>query len=395
MRRLTSLPKMKLPHKNKKKEARFLVETGFWIFMLPLIVDAHEDLAYNILTFGRDYNRSAGETRRIEVENGSAAPLQNGETLLGWPDYQRGRVAVVFGTLFAPPIRSKTGDWETQTYATPDEAHLRYRAQLDAYQRLSGDHPDHFRLIASRADLQAILDHWADPLLENHPVGLVPLIEGAEGVRTPSEVESWWQMGVRILGPAWGSNRYCGGTAEPGALTSDGRLLLKAMAEVGFTLDLSHMDELAARQALDMYPGPIIASHANVASLVPGYEGNRLLQDDVIRRILERDGIIGVVPFCRFLSFEWNPGDSRESITLNILAAHVDRICQMAGDASHVGLGSDFDGGFGLSAVPAGVDTIADLQKLAPILAAKGYNDEQVAAVLGKNWLRHLQSCLP
>jgi membrane dipeptidase len=77
------------------------------------------------------------------------------------------------------------------------------------------------------------------------------------------------------------------------------------------------------------------------------------------------------------------------------LAAHVDRICQMAGDARHVGLGTDFDGGFGLSSVPAGVDTIADLQKLGPVLRAKGYNDGQVAAVLGGNWLRHLQTFLP
>jgi membrane dipeptidase len=167
------------------------------------------------------------------------------------------------------------------------------------------------------------------------------------------------------------------------------------MADIGFTLDLSHMDELSARQALDLYPGPIIASHANVAALVPGYDGNRLLRDEVIQGILERDGIIGVVPFCRFLTFEWKFGDLRDSITLETLAAHVDRICQMAGDARHVGLGSDFDGGFGLSAVPSGVDTIADLQKLGPILAAKGYNDEQIAAVLGKNWLRHLQKFLP
>ena len=68
--------------------------------MLPLIVDAHEDIAYNILNFGRDYTRAAAETRRIETGSGSKTPEHNGETLLGWPDYQRGRVAVVFGTLF-------------------------------------------------------------------------------------------------------------------------------------------------------------------------------------------------------------------------------------------------------------------------------------------------------
>ncbi|MFA5873107.1 MAG: membrane dipeptidase [Anaerolineales bacterium] len=363
--------------------------------MLPLIVDAHEDIAYNILNFGRDYTRAAVETRRLEYESGSAAPEHNGETLLGWPDYQRGRVAVVFSTLFVTPICRRTGEWDKQAYADFDQAHRLYRTQLDAYHKLADDHPDHFRLIASRADLETVLTHWADSKAESHPVGLVPLMEGAEGVRTPSELDEWWEWGVRVIGPAWAGTRFCGGTRDPGPLTDEGRLLLKAMADIGFTLDLSHMDELSARQALDLYPGPIIASHANAAALVPGYDGNRLLRDDVIQGILERDGIIGVVPFCRFLTFEWKFGDPRDSITLETLAAHVDRICQMAGDARHVGLGSDFDGGFGLSAVPAGVDTIADLQKLGPILAAKGYNDEQVAAVLGKNWLRHLQTFLP
>ena len=363
--------------------------------MLPLIVDAHEDIAYNILTFGRDYTRAANETRRLESESGSMAPEHNGQTLLGWPDYQRGRVAVVFSTLFGTPIRRRTGEWEKQVYADSDHAHRLYRAQLDSYHKLADDHPDNFRLISSRSDLETVLTHWADSKVENHPVGLVPLMEGAEGVRTPSELDEWWEWGVRVIGPAWAGTRFCGGTDDPGPLTDEGRLLLKAMADIGFTLDLSHMDELSARQSLDLYPGPIIASHANVAALVPGYDGNRLLQDDVIRGILERDGIIGVVPFCSFLTYDWKFGDPRDNITLETLAAHVDRICQMAGDARHVGLGSDFDGGFGLSAAPAGVDTIADLQKLGPILVTKGYSDEQVAAVLGKNWLLHLQTFLP
>jgi membrane dipeptidase len=363
--------------------------------MLPLITDAHEDIAYNILNFGRDYTRAAIDTRRIEKEGGSKAPEQNGETLLGWPDYQRGRVAVIFSTLFVTPFRRRTGEWDKQVYADFNQAHRLYRTQLDAYHKLADDHPDQFRLIASRTDLESVLTHWVDPKFENHPVGLVPLMEGAECVRTPAELEQWWEWGVRIIGPAWAGTRFCGGTQEPGPLTDEGRQLLKAMAGIGFMLDLSHMDELSARQSLDLYPGPIIASHANVASLVPSYAGNRLLRDNVIHSIIERDGIIGVVPFCKFFAFDWKPGDPRDTITLETLASHVDRICQMAGDALHVGLGSDFDGGFGLSAAPDDVDTIADLQKLGPILAAKGYNGEQVEAVLGKNWLRQLQTYLP
>jgi hypothetical protein len=60
----------------------------------PIIVDAHEDLAWNILTFKRDYTHSASETRKNEQD--TIAPQVNGDTLLGWQDYQRGKVAVVF-----------------------------------------------------------------------------------------------------------------------------------------------------------------------------------------------------------------------------------------------------------------------------------------------------------
>ncbi len=361
---------------------------------VPLIVDAHEDLAYNILNFGRDYTRSAAETRRIEKESASEAPRHNGDTLLGWPDYQQGRVAVIFSTLFVTPVRRKEGDWEKVFYADYDQARRQYHAQLEAYHELVDRHPDQFRLVGSRADLDAVLADWSGPA-EKHPVGLLPLMEGAEGVRSPAELDGWWRDGLRIIGPAWAGTRFCGGTRDPGPLTDDGIALLKEMAAIGFTLDLSHMDEIAARQALDRYPGPVIASHANAARLIPGYEGNRMLPDDVIRGLVERDGVIGVIPFCKFLDYRWNKGDARSEITLETVADHVDHICQLAGDARHAGLGSDFDGGYGVASVPADVDTVADLQKIAPVLASRGYNGEAIAGILGGNWLHHLRTSLP
>jgi membrane dipeptidase len=315
--------------------------------------------------------------------------------LLGWPDYQRGHVAVVFSTLFVTPARRREGDWDKQAYADFNQAHRLYRRQLDTYHELADRYSDQFRLIASRADLETVLSHWANAGAESHPVGLVPLMEGAEGVRSPSELDEWWEGGVRIIGPAWAGTRYCGGTREPGPLTDDGHVLLKAMAGIGFTLDLSHMDELSAFQSLDTYAGPIIASHANAAAMVPGYSGNRLLPDEVIKGLIARDGIIGVIPYCRFLEAGWKRGDRRDEITLETLSAHIDHICQIAGDARHAALGSDFDGGFGLDSAPADMDTVADLQKLGPILSAKGYNAEDVAAILGENWLRHLRTNLP
>jgi membrane dipeptidase len=393
------------------------------------IVDAHEDLAWNMVTYGRDYTQSAAETRK--QEQGTKIASRNGDTLLGWPDYQKGQVVVVFATLFAAPVRSMNNQpWKVAFYHNEAQAHRQYREQVDIYHRLVNDHPDKFRLISSQADLQALLKHWEanptpfarlpedeaaqeDPLAspdnpkghlqdeeeahgqEGNPVGLVLLMEGAEGVRSPAELEEWYAWGVRIIGPAWWGNRYTGGTTEPGPLTREGVALLETMAGLGFVLDLSHMDEKAVLQALDMYGGSLIASHSNAHALLQGVESNRHLSDRAIARIIERDGVIGAVAFNNFLKAGWRTGSPRQEVTLQNLAEQIDYICQIAGDARHAGIGSDFDGGFGVQSSPTGVDTIADLQKLAPILAEKGYSNEDIALILGQNWLNLLKRTLP
>jgi membrane dipeptidase len=358
-----------------------------------LIVDAHQDLAWNILTFGRDYTRSAEETRRLE--EGTQAPTHNGDSLLGWPDYQRGQVAVVFATLFAAPIRHKLGDWDTLTYTNPDQAYTSYSAQLDAYHRLVDDHPDKFRLVQTLPDLEDVLAHWHQTENGDHPVGQVILMEGAEGVRQPPELEDWWARGVRIIGPAWAGTRFCGGTREPGPLTPEGFALLEVMADFGFTLDLTHMDEKAVLQALDVYPGAIIATHSNPLAMLKGADSNRFLSNRVLRGLIERKGVVGIPPYNRFLQWGWTPSDGREAITLNLVIDHIDYVCQLAGSAGHVGIGSDFDGGFGLQSVPTEIDTIADLQKLVPLIREKGYTEEDIAAILGNNWLSILRQTLP
>jgi membrane dipeptidase len=362
---------------------------------MPLIVDSHQDLAWNILSFGRDYLRSAQETRRLE--KGSPTVERNGDTLLGWPEYQQGEVALVFATLFSTPARWAY-NWETYFYREPGEANRQYRQQMDLYHRLTDDHPDNFRFINSASDLDEVLasQQKADPDEGGYPVGLLPLMEGADCIEDFGELEDWWDMGLRFIGPAWAGTRFCGGTKEPGPLTPDGHRLLEVMADFGFTLDLSHMDEVAALESLDIYPGHIVVTHGNCLALLPNYEFNRHLSDRVIRGILERDGMIGVVPFNTFLKDGWLVGKSnREEVSLTDLVAHIDHICQLAGDARHVGIGSDFDGGFGLQSTPKEIDTIADLQKLVPLLLSRGYSEEESAAVLGGNWVKMLHRSLP
>ena len=362
---------------------------------MPLIVDSHQDLAWNILSFGRDYLRSAEETRRLEKSGLTVE--RNGDTLLGWPEYQQGEIAVIFATLFSTPARWAY-EWETYIYKTFEEANRQYRQQMDLYYRLTDDHPDKFRFIRSATDLDEVLasQQKADPAGGGYPVGLLPLMEGAECIAGFDELGEWWDMGLRFIGPAWAGTRFCGGTKEPGPLTDEGRRLLAAMADHRFALDLSHMDEPAALESLDTYPGHIVVTHGNCLALLPGHEFNRHLSDRVIHGILERNGMIGVVPFNTFLKDGWLKGkSSREEVSIERLVDHIDHICQLAGNARHVGIGTDFDGGFGFQSTPKEIATIADLQKLVPFLLARGYSEEDAAAVLGGNWIDVLHRSLP
>jgi membrane dipeptidase len=166
------------------------------------------------------------------------------------------------------------------------------------------------------------------------------------------------------------------------------------MAEYSLTLDISHMDEKAALQSLDSYIGTIIASHANALALLKGTDSNRHLTDQVLQSLLERDSVIGIVPANGFLQPDWRE-TGRLGVTLEHYVAQMDYVCQMAGDARHVGIGTDFDGGFGLQSVPLEIDTISDMRKIIPILSQKGYTETDIAAILGNNWLVHLQNTLP
>jgi len=245
-------------------------------------------------------------------------------------------------------------------------------------------------LVGNRADLDAVLTSWES---ETPQVGIVLLMEGADPVREPAEAEMWFERGLRLVGLSWAAgSRYAGGNAAPGRLTDAGRELLAVMADLGLIVDVSHLAEESFFEVLDRFDGWIVATHANPRARVPG---PRQLSDEMIRRLAERDSVIGIVPYNRFLRPGWSKGDAKDAVTVADVAAAVDHVCQVVGDTARVGLGSDFDGGFGAESAPAEIDTVADLARIGPALGELGYGDEEIAAVLGHNWLRVLRAALP
>ena len=366
---------------------------------MPFIIDAHQDMAYNYASYQRDYRRSAAEIRKRE--NGTAILLETDDTLLGWEDYQRGQVAMLFGSHFLLPARYKkaTTNKNKPVYYNAEDTHRLHLQQIDYYRLLDQSPERLFRLVLSRSDLKAVLAPWqtqpaAFPDV-THPVGILISIEGLEGIAKIASIEAYWDLGVRAIGPVWAGGRFCGGTIETGGFTSEGYELLKFMARLGYILDVSHMTDLSVRQALDAYEGTVIASHANARALLGPEPGERHLTDEAIRSLVNRNGVMGIVPNNLFLNLRWNKLIDGRKVSLDLIIEQLDYVCQLAGDARHVAFGTDFDGGFGLQSVPQDIDTIADLQKLSPMLKLKGYSESDIALIFGKNWQTVLENALP
>lgn len=360
--------------------------------MRGIVVDAHLDIAWNYVNSGRSFTTSAWKKRRREY--GTLVQRRYGRSMVGLPEMLLGRVAVACATIFVAPRHGAIYADEQGLYETPQQAYREAVRQMDYYHRLA-DENEVIDLVRTQAELDAVLATWDEgTTLADHHVGLVLLMEGADPVLEPPHLEEWYARGLRVLGPAWTQTRYSGGTRAPGPLTDLGRELLEVMASFGMLLDLSHMAPEAANEALDRYEGPIFAGHANPLIFRPD-RIDRNLSDDTIRRIAERDGVIGIMPYNLFLVEDWKLGGRKDAATMDTVVAALDHVCQVTGDAAHVGIGSDFDGGFGSESAPEPFETIADLWEIGRALEAYGYAPEHISAVLSGNMLRVLRAALP
>ncbi len=346
----------------------------------PIVVDAHEDISWNKIALNRDLLESVADKRKRE---GATPWHKEGSAIVGLPDLLAGNVRIVFATIYvakATPNRTAPG----KTYSTPQEAHDQAMEHLAYYAGLAM-HPN-ISIITSRQDLGRIIDS------DKPRVGLVLLMEGADPIIAPENAQEWFDAGVRIVGPAWSQTRYSGGSHAPGPLTELGRALVPQLDRSGFILDASHMAEQSFFDALELFHGAVIASHSNCRTYV---NTDRQLSDEMIRSIVSRDGVIGAVLYNRFLIEGWDTSARKEAVTLADVVRHVQHICDIAGNARHVGIGTDFDGGFGMESVPAELDSVADLHKVGDALARVGFSDEDVRNFLGGNWIRVLRKALP
>ncbi len=361
--------------------------------MNKLVVDAHLDIAYNAIGFGRDYAQSVSFNRTREEGTPTGG---RGICSVGLPELIEGRVGIIFGTIFQAPLGGGMSMGPIR-YQSPAEAHRSGMAQLDYY-HMWAKKDARVRVIGSRAQLDETANAWladSSPQAQAQPpaVGIIPLLEGADAIREPAELGLWLECGLHIVGLAWTGTRYAGGTRAPGGITDLGRALLDEMARLGVILDVSHLAQQALVEALDYFKGEfVIASHSNPQVILPT---ERHLPDAAIKRIGERGGVIGAVLANGFLQHEWSgEKDGKAAVTVEHIVRVIDHVCQITGSDEHIGIGSDFDGGFGVEGIPDGFDSSRDLYKIGDALAQHGYSAAQIDKVLHGNWLRLLRKAL-
>jgi membrane dipeptidase len=308
------------------------------------------------------------------------------------PEMRRGRVGLCVATLIARVEHnawSPVAGWRSpaQAWAMTQGQRAWYRAMEEAGEMTA---------ITDRAGLEAHLGLWSDPpSVDRLPVGYLLSLEGADSIRTPAHLERAWADGLRAVGPAhYGPGRYANGTHATGGLDARGRELLAEMGRLGMILDLTHLCDDAFRDALDAYQGPVWASHQNCRALVPD---GRQWSDEQIREACARGAVLGMAFDAWMMVPGWKRGvttPESSNLTIDRIVDHLDHICQITGNARHVGLGSDLDGGFGTEQTPRDLESIADLQGVLAALRNRGWGEEDITAVAHGNFLRFLREAL-
>jgi membrane dipeptidase len=222
----------------------------------------------------------------------------------------------------------------------------------------------------------------------NPPVAVLHL-EGAEAIDPDLEaLGDWHAKGLRSLGPVWSrTNAFATGVqfAFPSSpdigpgLTDHGVALVRACAELGILVDLSHMNEAGFWDVARMEPGPLVASHSGAHALCAA---SRNLTDAQLDAIEDSGGLVGIVFATAFLRPDF--ADDPDT-PLALIAEHARYVADRIG-AEHVALGSDFDG----ATIPAELGDAAGLPKLLGALREVGFDDGELTAICWRNWRRVL-----
>lgn len=349
-------------------------------------IDAHLDLSMNAMEWNRDLRRSVLEIR--EREKGLSDKPDRAKGTVAFPELRKGNIGLVVATQIA---RYVAPDNPLPGWHSPEQAWAQTQAQLAWYKAMEA--AGEMVMIDNLAALENHVALWTDGTSAgNKPIGYILSLEGADSLVTVEHLEKAHAYGLRAVGPAhYGPGRYANGTDATGHLNSQGKELLKAMERLNIILDATHLCDDAFWDAMDLFNGPVWASHNNCRTLV---NHNRQFSDEMINTLISKGAVIGAALDAWMMVPNWVRQQSTPEgmhCNLEVMIDHIDHICQLAGNSLHVAIGTDLDGAFGKEQCPYDLETIADLQKLPALFRNRGYSDKDIENIMHGNWLRFLR----
>ena len=349
-------------------------------------IDAHLDLSMNAMEWNRDLRKSVFDIR--QREEGLNDKPDRAKGTVAFPELREGDVGLVIATQiarFVAPGNPLPG-WHSA-----EQAWAQTQGQLAWYKTMEAC--GEMKMIKELDALEQHVVMWMSDTNDKKSIGYVLSLEGADSLVALKNLEIAYEYGLRALGPAhYGPGRYANGTDATGHLNEQGKALLQEMERMNIILDATHLCDDAFWDAMEIFHGHVWASHNNCRALV---NHNRQFADEQIKVLIERGAVIGAPMDAWMIVPNWVRGESNPeqmNCSLERLMDHVDHICQIAGNALHIGIGSDLDGGYGKEQSPYDLETIADLQKFPSMLAKRGYSETDIANMMHGNWLRFLRN---
>jgi membrane dipeptidase len=350
------------------------------------IVDAHLDLSMNAMEWNRNLRLPVNDIRKRE--EGQTDKPDRAKGVVSFPQLRDGNIGLVVGTQIA---RFVAPDNPLPGWFSPEQAWAQTQGQLAWYKAM--EDAGELTQISNLAALEKHLALWNDGTPNtNKPIGYILSLEGADSIVDISYLQRAYDNGLRAVGPAhYGPGRYAQGTDATGFMGAKGQALLKEMERLNIILDATHLCDDSFWEAMEHFHGHVWASHNNCRALV---NHNRQFSDEQIKELISRDAVIGGAMDAWMMVPGWVRGVSQPEAmgaSLEVVVDHMDHICQLAGNALHVGIGSDLDGAFGKEQCPYDLETIADLHKIGTLFEKRGYSKEDVSNIMHGNWLRFLR----
>ena len=389
-------PRHKKPQKTARSRKQPKADTAQSIHQSALIIDSHADTPQRFL----DEHFDLGEN----------TPVNDGQIDLG--KIRKGNLAAEFFSIWVEP--SFKGRYSRRAMDL-----------IDSVYQQAARHPDQMNMAFTADDIVRI--H------RQHKFAALMGIEGGHAIENDMRLlRDFYRLGVRYMTLTWSNTNdwadSSGDIQDPkvkhhNGMTDFGRDVVREMNRLGMMVDLSHVSDATFYQALLVSQAPVIASHSSSRALT---DHPRNLTDDMLRAIARNGGVVMVNFYSAFVDKDYlkastDPGKTKQRdaaieaykkahphpdgspVTYQETAAiekkwsaqfprpplkslidHIDHIAQVAG-IDHVGLGSDFDG---ITSLPQGIDSVADLPKITEALFQRGYTRDQIDKILGGNLLR-------